>query len=73
MPLRIGRIGWVRSSAWHWDFSSTHTTTALPGGFRYKPTTSATFASKYGSVENLNPSVRCPATITWRVTAAEAE
>jgi hypothetical protein len=28
-------------------------------GCRYRPTTSATFASSWGSVENLNPSVRC--------------
>jgi hypothetical protein len=26
MPLRIGRIGWLRSSAWHCDFVSMHST-----------------------------------------------
>jgi hypothetical protein len=25
-------------TAWHWDFSSTQTTTAFCGGFRYRPT-----------------------------------
>jgi hypothetical protein len=34
------------------------TTTALSGGFRYSPTTSRTFASSSGSVENLNVSRR---------------
>jgi Domain of unknown function (DUF4160) len=43
----------------HCDFSSTHTTTAFSGGCRYRPTTSVIFASRCGSVENLNPSVRC--------------
>jgi hypothetical protein len=28
------RIGWVRSKAWIWDFSSTQTTTARSGGCR---------------------------------------
>jgi hypothetical protein len=32
--------GCVRSSAWHWLFSSQHSTRALSGGFRYKPITS---------------------------------
>ena len=59
MPGRSGRIGWVRSSAWHCDFSSTHTTTAFSGGFRYSPTTSPTLASSSGSVDNLNPPDRC--------------
>jgi hypothetical protein len=35
------------------------TTTAFCGGARYRPTTSPTVASSCGSVENLNPSVRC--------------
>src|SRR5947209_9838098 len=58
IPGRIGSIGAVRSSAWIWDFSSTESTTALSGGFRYKPTTSRTLASSSGSVENLNVSDR---------------
>ena len=29
---RIGSPGWVRSSAWIWDFSSTESTTACIGG-----------------------------------------
>ena len=52
----IGRIGAVRSNAWTCDFSSTQSTTALSGGFRYNPTTSRTLASSSGSVENLNVS-----------------
>jgi hypothetical protein len=38
--------------------SSTHTTTAFCGGFKYSPTTSRTFASSSGSVENVNVSRR---------------
>ena len=34
VPGSIGRIGAVRSSAWIWDFSSTHSTTARSGGLR---------------------------------------
>ena len=30
----IGRLGWVRSSAWIWLFSSTHSTSAFSGGLR---------------------------------------
>src|SRR3972149_4571914 len=33
-PFLIGRPGCVRSSAWIWLFSSTASTTALPGGAR---------------------------------------
>jgi hypothetical protein len=33
-PGRTGRIGWVRFSAWIWDFSSTHNTIAFWGGLR---------------------------------------
>ena len=57
-PSPTGRVGWVRSSAWIWLFSSTHSTIACSGGFRYKPTTSRTLPSSSGSVENLNVSVR---------------
>src|SRR5215213_9751850 len=31
MPGASGKIGWVRSSAWIWLFSSTHNTMALSG------------------------------------------
>jgi hypothetical protein len=30
-----GKPGCVRSSAWHCDFSSQHSTSALSGGLRY--------------------------------------
>ncbi len=36
-PGRSGRIGAVRSRAWTCDFSSTHSTTALSGGFEVEP------------------------------------
>ena len=39
-PFFSGSPGCVRSSAWIWDFSSTHSTSALSGGLRYSPTTS---------------------------------
>ncbi len=66
MPGRSGRIGAVGSSAWIWDFSSTLTTTALCGGFRYSPTTSRILASSSGSVENLNVCVRHGCTFHFR-------
>ena len=56
-PGATGRTGWVRSSAWIWDFSSTQSTIACAGGSRYSPTTSRTSASNSGSVENLNVSI----------------
>jgi hypothetical protein len=59
MSGRIGRTGRVRSSAWICGFSPAQITTAFSGGARYRPTTSRTLASGCGSVENLNPSVRC--------------
>jgi hypothetical protein len=37
-PNPMGSIGWVRSKAWHWLFSSTHNTMASSGGFKYKST-----------------------------------
>src|SRR5207302_10203531 len=55
----IGSTGWVRSRAWTWGFSSTHSTTALSGGDRYRPTMSRTFSTKYGSADSLNVSARC--------------
>jgi hypothetical protein len=57
-PLFIGRDGWVRSRAWTWVFSSKLNTTARSGGFRYRPTTSMSLASKSGSLEILKPSTR---------------
>src|SRR5690349_11229762 len=39
----MGSIGWVRSSACTWLFSSTHNTSALPGGFKYSPDNVADF------------------------------
>ncbi|MNT22481.1 hypothetical protein D3C72_1578640 [compost metagenome] len=43
-------MGWVRSSAWICVFSSTESTSALSGGFRYSPTTSTTLSAKCGSL-----------------------
>src|SRR6476646_6160380 len=59
MPGASGRIGSVRFRAWTWLFSSTHSTIARSGGFRYKPTTSRTFSTNCGSLENLKFSTRC--------------
>jgi hypothetical protein len=55
----MGSSGWVRCSAWHWLFSSTHNTKALSGGFRYSPTASCSFSMKNGSVDSLKLSLRC--------------
>src|ERR1700737_8588 len=55
----MGNIGWLRSRAWIWLFSSTHNTTALSGGFRYRPTMSRTFSTKNGSVDSLKCRCRC--------------
>ena len=54
-----GSTGWVRSRACTCVFSSTDSTTALPGGDRYKPTTSATFSTNAGSFESLKVPERC--------------
>jgi len=54
----IGSTWAVGSRAWIWDFSSTLSTTVFSGGFSYNPTTSPTFASRSGSVENRNDSAR---------------
>ena len=59
MPGIIGSTGWDRSRAWTWIFSSTHSTTARSGGFRYSPTTSWTFSMNSGSVDSLKVSARC--------------
>src|SRR3972149_5159428 len=58
-PFFIGNPGCVRSRACTCDFSSTHRTTALSGGFRYTPTTSVSFSTNRLSFESLNVSMRC--------------
>src|SRR5271156_2517624 len=55
-PDFIGSEGCVRSSAWHWVFSSKENTTARAGGFKYTPTTSTSFSSNRGSLLTLNVS-----------------
>ena len=57
-PGLSGNDGWVRSRAWHWVFSSKLNTTARSGGSRYRPTTSTSFSSKWGSFDSLNVSTR---------------
>ena len=57
-PGLSGSDGWVRSNAWIWVFSSKLNTTARSGGSRYSPITSSSLASKSGSAEILNTSVR---------------
>jgi hypothetical protein len=59
VPGSIASTGWERSSAWIWDFSSTHNTTARSGGLCYSPTISTTFSIHSGSVDSLKVSVRC--------------
>src|SRR5471030_1900487 len=56
----MGRLGWVRSIAWHWVFSSKLNTTARAGGFIYRPTTSTSFSSKCGSLDSLKLFVHPP-------------
>ena len=48
----------MRSSAWIWVFSSTHSTTAASGGFRYSPATSRTLSTNCGSGDTLYSSMR---------------
>ncbi len=55
-PLRVALVPLMRRGIW--DFSSTHNTIAFSGGHKYKPTTSVTFPTSSGSVENLNVSLR---------------
>src|SRR3989304_2590383 len=57
-PFFIGKPGCVRSNACTCAFSSTHSTTALSGGFRYTPTTSVSFSTNRLSLDNLNVSIR---------------
>ena len=59
MPGASGSSGCVRSSAWIWLFSSTHSTIAISGGSMYRPTMSRTFSTNIGSLESLNVSCRC--------------
>ena len=53
VPGISGSTGAVRSSAWIWDFSSTHSTTAASGGLRYSPTMSRTLSMNCGSGDSL--------------------
>src|ERR1700751_5184969 len=55
----MGSDGWVRSSACTEDFSSMHSTIAFSGGLRYRPTTSISFSSNFGSLDSLNVWTRC--------------
>src|ERR1700745_1469476 len=55
----MGSDGWVRSSACTEDFSSMHSTIAFSGGLRYRPTTSISFSSNFGSLDSLNVLIRC--------------
>src|SRR5205809_6307579 len=57
-PFLIGRPGCVRSSAWIWLFSSTHSTIACCGGLRYKPTTTVNFARNLACREDVNFLIR---------------
>ena len=52
-----GLVGLTRLVAWIPDFSSTDHTTALSGGFRYRPHTSAALAQNSGSWEVIHDSV----------------
>src|SRR6516162_7109239 len=58
-PFFIGSPGWVRSSAWICDFSSTDSTRLWAGGSRYSPTTSRSLAAKAGSWDSLKRRTRC--------------
>lgn len=65
----MGSTGCVRSSAWIWLFSSTHSTSAWSGGFRYSPVMSRTFSTKARSLDSLKLRERCgamPAARNWR-------
>jgi len=69
-------IGWVRSSAWIWLFSSTHNTIAFSGGSRYSPTMSRTLLTNSESVESLKVSCRCgcrPKARQMRLTAVSGD
>ena len=49
----IGTNRWVRSDAWHRVFPSKLNTTAASDAFSYRPSTSVSFSSKFGSFDNL--------------------
>src|SRR5579859_4465486 len=49
MPGTAGLVGLILVLAWMAVFSSTEKTTALCGGSRYRPHTSAAFSQKSGS------------------------
>src|SRR6266542_1544414 len=66
----IGSNGWVRSNAWICVFSSRLSTTAAPGGSRYRPTISATFCANRGSLLSLNVPCRCGLRLFSRHNAA---
>src|SRR5215472_999666 len=59
-PAALDRqAGWVRSSAWICDFSSTDSTRLWAGGSRYRPTTSRSLAANAGSCDSLKRRTRC--------------
>ena len=47
----------MRSNAWIWVFSSTQSTIATSGGFRYNPTMSRTLSMNCGSGDSLKSSI----------------
>jgi hypothetical protein len=57
-PFFMGKLGWVRSRAWIWLFSSTQRTTACSGGCRDRPTTSSSLSWKCGSWLNVKVRTR---------------
>lgn len=58
-PGIIGSDGCVQSRAWIWLVSSTHSTSAFVGRFRYSPTMSPIFSTNSRSAESFNVSTRC--------------
>jgi len=58
-PGAIGKSGCARSSAWIWDFSSTHRMIARFGGDGYNRTISCTLSTNSGAVDSLKVSLRC--------------
>jgi hypothetical protein len=54
-----GSTGAVRSSAWSWDCSSTHSTTAASGGLRYSPPMSRTLQMNCGALDSFQLWTRC--------------
>jgi len=72
IPRPSGRIGWLRSSAWIWLFSSTHRTARSGAGSDYSPTMSRTFSTKKASVDNLKIGYDAAATKEADVTVHRA-